>query len=290
MINHVHQSARRLRGIFGLTSLLGIAACGCSGSVFNPAFISLVNSSGGSAAVTIDNAPGHVVVQFINNAQVDETLINYLRMPTEGGLTLTDSEVQNLRPRVRLRVQFTYTNGQVLPFEIVDGSQVLIDTRFQATAEADLNQNDLDNAVARCAVSRVEIAPGSSIEVFIPVELLQFNQQEVSTGNNVDVTYVLQDRIPPQFRVLQPDQIDVDGNVLQGNIGIRDFPAPVIDPVCGTVVAIIMNGTLSVPFLQGVPDPSGSGQLNDPSFDSGDASSVAAIGGRYEFLVTVVGR
>jgi len=93
------------------------------------------------------------------------------------------------------------------------------------------------------------------------------------------------------FRVLQPDQTDDDGNVVvQANVGIRDFPAPVINPICGTVVAVIMNGTLSVPFLQGVPDPTGVGQLNDPSFDAGDVSSVASIGGRYEFLVTVVGR
>ncbi len=289
MINHVFRSVRRRRGTIGLTSLLGIAVCGCSGSIFNPAFVSLVDTSGGSPNVTIDNAPGHVVVQFINNAQVDESLINYL--VTEGGLVLTDAEIRNLRPRVRMRVQVTYTNGQVLQFEIVDGSQTLIDSRFQDTAEADLNQNDLDNAVARCDVSRVEVVPGSSIEVFIPVELLQFDQQEVTVGENVDIVYVLRDRIPPQFRVLQPDVIDNDGNVvLQSNVGIRDFPAPVLNPICGTVVAIIMNGTLRVPFLQGVPDPSGVGQLNDPSFDIGDESTVAAIGGRYEFLVTVVGR
>lgn len=287
MLDTSYRSAWRVRWISGLAGLLGIAACGCG--AFNPAFISVVAPGAAASTATIDNAPGHVVMQFINNAQVDETLLNYLR--TEGGLSISDAEVRNLRPRVRLLMQVTYTNGQVLRFEIVDGSQTLIDNRFQATAEADLNQNDLDNAVARCDVARVEIAPGSSIEVFIPVELLQFDQQETVVGNNVVIEYILRDRIPPMFRVLQPDQTDEDGNVVvQANVGIRDFPAPVINPICGTVVAVIMNGTLRVPFLQGVPDLSGVGQLNDPSFDSGDASSVAAIGGRYEFLVTVVGR
>ena len=283
----IQQVGWRCRGFLGLVTLLCVCTCGCG--FFNPAFLAVVAPEASTAVATLDNAPGHVVIQFVNNAQVDETLINYLE--TEGGLSLTDAEVRNLRPRVRLRMQVTYTNGQVLTFEIVDGSQELIDSRFQDTAEADLNQNDLDNAVAKCDVSRVEIAPGSSIEVFMPVELLAFDQQQQTVGNNVDIVYVLRERIPPQFRPLQPDQTDEDGNVLlQANIGIRDFPAPVINPICGTVVAIIMNGTLRAPFLSGVPDIDGEGVLNDPSFDINDAPSVAAIGGRYEFLVTVVGR
>lgn len=275
------------RRVAAISLLCGAAACGCG--VFSSSFLAVIDPTGGTATASIDNAPGHVVVQFINNAQVDEMLLNYLL--TEGGVNLSDAEIRNLRPRVRLRMQITYRNGQTLSFEIVDGSQMLVDSRFQAQADADLNQNDLDNAVARCDVARVEIAPGSSIEVFIPVELLQFDQQQMTVGNNVVTEYILRDRIPPQFRVLQADQVDQDGNVvLQSNIGIRDFPSPVLNPVCGTVVAVIMNGTLRVPFLAGVPDPTGPGQLNDPSFDVGDASSVASIGGRYEFLVTVVGR
>ena len=287
MVNLIPMTTWRQRRVLGVMVVLGISACGCT--VFNPAFVALVNPAAGAAGVTVDNAPGHVVMQFVNNAQVDERLISYLR--GEGGLMLTDAQVRGLRPRVRLRMLITYTNGQSLPFEIVDGSQVLIDSRFQAAAEADINKNDLDNAVARCDVARVEIAPGSSIEVFIPVELLQFERQAVSIGNSVLIQFVPRERIPPQFRTLQPDQIDADGNVvLQANIGIRDFPAPVINPICGTVVAIIMNGTLRVPFLNNVQVPGSEGVIDDPSFDIGDAPSVAAIGGRYEFLVTVVGR
>jgi hypothetical protein len=46
-------------------------------------------------------------------------------------------------------------------------------------------------------------------------------------------------------------------------------------------VAVVVDGVLSVPFLQGVPG-------NDaPSFDIDDEATVASIGGRFEFRVSV---
>lgn len=253
-----------------------IAAGGCG--VFNPAFVDLVGGGTGQFA-TVDNPPGHVVVQFVNNTEFDEQLITYLT--TTGGVDLTAAERRALKPRVRLRILVTYTNGQQLEWEFVDGSTNLIDQRFSAAAFPDLNQNSLNNAVLVCDVARVEIAPGSSIEVFMPVELRAYQLVQINVGGDqVRTEFQLRSQIPPQFRVLQSDLTDEDGNVVvQSNIGIRDFPAPAPDPLCGSVVTIIMNGTLTVPFLRVVDD--------NPSFDQDDPAAVAAIGGRYEFIVSI---
>lgn len=263
---------RCLVAMFGVN----LAAGGCG--ALNPAFVDLVGGGTGQFA-TVDNPPGHVAVQFVNNTEFDEQLLAYLT--TTGGVDLTAAERRSLKPRVRLRFLVTYTNGQQLEWEFVDGSTNLIDQRFSAAAFPDLNQNSLNNSVVVCNVSRVEVAPGSSIEVFIPVELRAYELVEVNTGgDDVRTEFQLRSQIPPQFRVLQPDQVDEDGNVvLQSNIGVRDFPAPALDPFCGSVVAIVMNGTLTVPFLRIVDD--------NPSFDQDDAAVVAGIGGRYEFVVSI---
>ena len=122
---------------------------------------------------------------------------------------------------------------------------------FDADVFPDLNQNDLNNAVVLCDVSRIEIEPGSDIEVFLPVELARYNFREIQDPGEAGAvgTYVLQESIPPRFRSLETDETDADGNiVVRRNIGVRDVPAPVPNPVCGSVVPIIMNGVLSVPF------------------------------------------
>ena len=264
-----------LSGLVMGSAILGMSACGA----FNPAFVDLIDQSDTGQFSTIDNAPGHVVVQFVNNAQVDEQLVEYL--VNVAGLTLTSAQRRDLRPRVRLRMQVTFTNGIQTIFEFVDGSSILIDPRFDAQAFPDLNQNDLDNSVVICDVSRVEVAPGSAIEVFIPVELDVYELVEVQgPGGETNVAFVLREQQPPIFQVLLPDDVDEDGNVtLQRNIGIRDFPAPALDPLCGSVVTVVMDGVLRVPFL-----PAGMGE---PSFDRDDEVSVAGIGGRYEIRVGV---
>lgn len=258
-------------------AVLGAESC----SALNPAFVDVVLPGG--TASTIDNAPGHVVIQFVNNAEVDERLIAYVTSDDGGDLDLTDLERRQLRPRVRLRVQVTFTDGSVNIVEFVDGSARLVDQAFDVTALPDLNQNDLTNAVVLCDVAAVEIAPQTDIEVFVPVPLVQYEIVEVVDANEivVGVTPVARQQLPPQFRPLQVDEIDEDGNVLvRRNIGVRDVPSPIPEPLCGSVVTIVMNGVLSVPFL----DEFG---IEFPSFDQDDASSVGGIGGRYEFVVGV---
>jgi hypothetical protein len=246
---------------------------GCD--ALNPSFVGLIDPSGASS--TIPNASGHIVIQFVNNAEVSEALISDLE--ANGGLFLTAGEKRVLKPRVRFRIRVTFLNGATSTFEIVDGSKNLIDQSFSAEALPDLDQNDLSNAVVVCdtGVARIEILPGSEIEVFIPVEMTELVQREITAPNGeTRVEFVESQQIPPQFRALRTDIVDADNNIiLRQNVGIRNVSAPVINPVCGTVVAIVMDGVLAVPF-----HPEGQ---NRPSYDAGDQATVAGIGGRYEF-------
>ena len=265
------------RSLQGAVCVVIISGMGCG--AFNPAFLNLLDSTGSGQFITLNNAPGHVVVSFINNAEVSERLVSYLESPEGGGLILTDDEKRNLRPRMRFRVLITFDNGTTLPVEFISGSSQLIDTRFDANACPDLNQNDLTNVVMICDVQRVELLPGSQPEVFIPVQLQQFDQRIINTNQQQTIDYVLDAQIQPQFRALEVDLIDADGNTdLRQNIGVRDVPAPVGDLLCGSVVTYIVTGELQVPFLP-------IAGTTDPAFDEDDVEQVASIGGRYEFTV-----
>ena len=264
---------------------VGAVLTGCG--AFNPAFLSTFVPGGGAQFATLDNAPGHVVIVFVNNAEVDERLLAFLESPEGGNLSLTEAEKRELRPRIRLRVQVTFTDdddndGQLdtLELELIDGSSKLVDQNFDAQATPDLNQNDLNNVVVVCDVAgvRVDVA---SIEVFVPVELIAFQLVETTTGGGgLTTDFQPRTRTPPRFIPLSGDVVDDDNTVLiQGNIGLRDAPSPVVSPLCGSVIGITLNGVLSVPFL-----PAGDGV---PSFDQDDATTIAQIGGRFEFRVSV---
>ncbi len=270
--------SNRARGWCLLVVTAGLWSFGCT--AFNPAFLEVVDVGSSADFATIDNAPGHVVVTFINNAEVDERLLNYLL--SAGGLVLSDAERRALRPRIRFRVLVTFQGGATMPIEFIDGAANLIDQRFDTDAETDLNQNDLNNVVVLCDVQSVELLPGSQVEVFVPVELIEYRQIRVGLigGIVLQTAFEVNQVFPPAFRALNTDTVDNDGNiVLRQNIGIRDVAAPVPEPLCGSVISIVLNGSLSVPFLDGVDD--------DPSYDQGDLQTVGGIGGRYEFIVTV---
>lgn len=268
-------SLSRVIRIALLSFPLFLAQCG----VLNPAFVNVIDSDG--TLTTVDNAPGHIIVAFVNNAEVDERLLAFLESSEGGSLVLTDAEKRALRPRVRLRVRITFTDGTFQTVEFISGSSTLVDQRFISQASPDLNQNDLDNVVGLCEVASIQIEPGSSVDVFIPVKLTAFELQTATDANGAPVnTFQARQTIDPQFRVLQVDDLDEDGNVtLRRNIGVRDTPGFVPEPICGSVVAIVMEGVLSVPFLDGVS--------NEPSFDRDDPNTVASIGGRFEFSVAV---
>ncbi|MEK7710917.1 MAG: hypothetical protein AAB341_03385 [Planctomycetota bacterium] len=255
---------------------VALAAAGCS--AFNPAFLNLIAPGGGDAFITLPNPPGFVVLALVNNAQVDESLVNYLNQR----LNLTGPQLAELRPRVRMRLRITYSDGTFQTVEVIDGSGNFVDPNFNAQSLPDLNQNDLTNVVARCDVASIALEPGTNIEVFVPVPLIGFQLVEITTGTVVTSEFRPRTQILPQFRALQIDDVDADGNtVLRRNIDVRDVLSPTTNVVCGSVVAVVVDGVLSVPFLRGVPD-------NDaPSFDQDDAATVASIGGRFEFRVSV---
>ena len=160
----------------------------------------------------------------------------------------------------------------------VSGDNV-VDPRFQ---EVDAGEGTVNHLVFACDINSVGIDPQSDIVAFVPVELTGFELIEV-TGQGGDITgstFEPRLRTPPGALVLQVDDVDEFGNVtVQRNIGTRDRPAPVTNVVCGSVVVIVVEGVLTVPFLSEVS--------NEPSYDLEDDDTIAAIGGRYTFGVFV---
>lgn len=252
---------------------LGLGGC----DAFSPGFVNVIDPDGTSGIPTMDNAPGHVVISVINNAEIAERLLSHL----ERSGALADLEPP-FRPRIRMRVLVTFTDGTTQEIEFITGSGTLIEPPFDATRFPDLNQNDRDNGVVICDVARVEVNPNAAIEVFIPVEMTEWQLIESGEGSGGAVIARFERRaeIVPQFRVLAVDDVDDDGNVvLLRNIGIRVVPAAVTDLPCGSVVAIVIDGTLAVPFFD-----SEDGQ---PGYDQEDEATIGTISGRYEFRVSV---
>lgn len=259
-----------------LLATLGTLVCGCN--AFNPAFINLVAPSDDTSLVTLTNPPGHVVVTVLNRTIVDEQLLNYLKPK----LGLSDDQLRQLKPRVRMRIRVTFVDGTFQVIEFVTGSRNLVDPEFDAESVPDLNQNDRDNTVLLCDVARVELEPNSNVEVFVPTVVERWELVE-DTDNLGGVVRELQRRgqTDPQFRALRLDDVDADGNViLRRNTGVRDALSPLPGVVCGSVVAILIDGVLSVPFLE-------EANTTNPAFDIADLETEAGIGGRYEFGVSV---
>ena len=251
---------------------------GCN--AFNPAFLNLVSSGTGVNYSTLPNSPGYVVLAFVNNAEIDEQLISYVE--SLEGSDISDAVASLLHPRIRFRLRATFPDGSFQVVEMIDGSTVFVDPSFPPASQPDLIKNDLNNVVFRCDVASVELEPGTSVEVFIPVTVTGYELVETTVGDQVTNEFQPRTRTPPGFRALQVDDIDADGNVvLQRNIGVRDVLSPITNVVCGSVVAVTLNGVLSVPFLTATGVP------YEPSYDQADEPTVATIGGRYSFIVAV---
>ena len=222
-----------------------------------------------------------IVIQLVNNATVDEPLLAFLESDAGGNLLLTDAEKLVLHPRIRLRARVSFTDGSNQTIELVDGSTKLVEARFSGIAEPDLTGNTLTNAVVLCDVARVDLAPGSDVEVFIPVQVTTFEAVPITNdvGVILDFLFLARFTVPPSFQPLRVDTVDRDGNIIiVRNLGTRDVPSPVFDIVCGSVITIVIDGVLSVPFLR-----QGGGA---PSFDQDNQGSVAGLGGRYRISVT----
>lgn len=269
-----------------LTACCLAALCGgCS--AFNPAFLDLLPGLDTAAVATVPNPPGYVVVTFVNNVEVSEQIVTCLKStdcgcldqgdeaPEEAceALPLTDAEQRALKPRMRFRVQVNFTDGTSQQLEFIDGSKDLIKPNFDSTANPDLNQNDLNTVVTICDVASVEVV--NPVEVFVPIAWSQFEQ--VDPTENAEAFTRIVGQSVPQFVTLQVDEVDEDLNTtLRRNVGLRDTPGTVNNPLCGSVVAITIDGALSVPFFEG-----------RPGYDRDDPEQEASVGGRYEFTVSV---
>lgn len=277
---------RTISGILLLALALGFGSCS---SVFNPSFLALIstpvpNEDGEVPSITIPNASGHVPIVFINNTRFDDNLLNFL----DGiGVDITEP---NLRPRVRVRTTINYVNGGTNTVEFIDGSSIVQGSANTADGiqqnplvPTDLTENDLGNIVAVCDVARV--APGIeadnmtvTVEVFVPVFLktIRVVEQDLIVQRELDMI------APPQFTVLQGDQVDANQNItLLQNFDIRDIPVAATNLQCGSVVGFTISGTLQVSF---VIDELGQ---NVPGFLDTDTLSQAANPGRFEFMTTL---
>jgi hypothetical protein len=245
---------------------LGSGSCGS----LNPAFVDLLAPELSAGLTTIDNPPGHVIIAVANNATVNERIVTYLESEEGGSLVLPEDVKRNLRPLIRFRVRVTFTDETQQIFEFIQGSR-FVDTRYQAQAEQDFRQQDFTNAVVVCNVARVEFLPlqQAPIEVYMPV-FIDFYRFQPATENR-EAFDQLEQTTPPGFMALR-----VDGTGLQANIGVRNLPAVMDNPVCGSVVTIVVEGELAVPFQV----------IEAPSVYVDDPSANAAIGGRYSFLVS----
>lgn len=259
-----------------VTAILGAVALGLAGcNAFNPAFLGLVAPEAAANSATVPNAPGYVVLALQNNVRIDGQLLQWLNAK----LQLPPAQVEILRARIRMRLRITHADGTFQTVEMISGSGDFIDPAFNALAIPDLQRNTLTNVVVRCDVSAVQLEPGTNIEVFVPAPIEIWELTEVDVGDEVEIVPVQRGTIIPQFRALQVDDVDDDGNViLQRNIDPRDVLSPTTNVVCGSVVPVIVSGVLSVPFFTQAP-------TNNPSFNQDDENTVAGIGGRYQFRV-----
>lgn len=264
-------AALRTHAVLG-SIVLGLAGC----DAFNPAFVSLVAPEAAATVASVPNPPGYVVVGMQNNVRIDGQLLSFL----SDDLGLSPAEESALRARIRMRLRITFSDGTFQTVELISGSGDFVDPAFDATATPDLNRNTLTNVAVRCDVASVELEPGTNIEVFIPVPLEIWELVEVDVGDETAIQPQQRGTIPPQFRALLVDDVDADGNVtLQRNIDPRDVLSPTTNLVCGSIVPVIVDGTLTVPFFS-------QATTGNPSFDQDDENTEAGIGGRYQFRVS----
>lgn len=246
---------------------LGLAMAGCD--ALNPAFVEVMLPAEQipPQVQTADNPRGHVPIFFVSNARFDGALLQYM---ANRGLDVSDA---NLRPRVRVQVTVSFSDGSTRVMEFLDGAQIsesatLIEGETEvAVIPPDLNRPSLNNQVAQCDVASVVVAP-NAIEVYIPVFWGLYEQVEIQ---DVGIEIRLTELYPPQFYVLQVDDVDSTGDtVTLRNIGVRDVAGPILNLTCGTVVLYSLEGTLQTPFVGGSP-----GYFED------NAAAIAAFPGRF---------
>ncbi len=242
-------------------------------SALNPGFVDVVGP-GIAGQPTGPTSPGHVVVAFRNDTVFDEQLLNFLVQEGLDPILLDDPEA---RPRVAVRVRLSFPNDEELEVEFVDGSSTIVSPEVDITQFPDLTRNEQDNLVVQCDVVQVELVELPRIFVPSPLEILELDENEFGRAFPV-----LVDTIPPQFELLERDEVDQNGNTtLQRNFDIRDVPGPAIGPNCGSVVTIVLSGTLRLPFRVNADN-----ELVPAYFDT-EMREIATVPGRYQLIVGI---
>ncbi|MFH0981496.1 MAG: hypothetical protein V2A79_08155 [Planctomycetota bacterium] len=271
--------------------LIALSTAGCS--ALNPSAINVLFPADVAASIggaTTENAPGHVVIIFINNTHFDGNVLNFLR---NRGIDV-DSD-PNLRPRARFQVQVLFSTNVITTFEFVDGSAVFdgvvttvdangVVTTTAATPPPDLTENTLNNMVVLCNVAAVAPAveiteTTSSLEMFVPTSLKEITVTATELGL---IRRELKSVTPPRFVPLVVDAVDETGAVTEvHNFGTRDVPGFPTNLTCGSVVTFVLNGDLTLPFVVDETN------ANVPGYLDTDTPAQAAVPGRFELIVSV---
>jgi hypothetical protein len=278
------------RLVAGAMALLtSLSAAGCS--ALTPQAVAVIFPADVAATLvddTLDNPPGHVVLIFINNTRFDGNTRQYLQ---DQGVDVEATDA----PRVRFRVNVSFSTGTSNAFEFVNGSDA-IDTVIEFEDEEgniivrevsvppDLIENDLENFVVICDVAGVDpVTPFTSstspIDMFVPTFLKEITvvRSEFGITQRELVTTV-----PPGFVPLLVDEVDETGAItLQRNFGTRDIPGFPNQLFCGAVVTFVLSGDLTLPFVVDETDTSVPGYLDT------DVNAQAAIPGRFRLTVDV---
>ena len=291
-------------GLLAMTALamvvaaIVLGACTVPTTLFNSAFVDILDAEGTGQNATIDNAEGHIPVIFVNKTRFSPQLARYLEDLNAArrlsGADPTQTDLRDLRPRLRVRVRVTFENEAFLTFEFVDGDGIVeIDVRDTDvdTGAPDLPQdprlteNDLTRMVAACGVVGVEIE--GDPQVFLPVFTRTIR---VDVGDESgEQTRILVTTAPPGFMPVLPDEVDAEVNVtLLRNYGVREAPPTAANLRCGTMVGIAISGTVGVPFTAPEDEPEDEfieEHSEVPGFVDTDAQSQASMPGRFSFLV-----
>jgi hypothetical protein len=271
-------------------------------SAFNPEFVALFDAEGTGESASVQNATGHVPLIFVNKLRYAPQLVSYLAKLQEerrlSGLEDAQIPLSSLRPRVRVRIQVIYADDPDNPvqYEFVEGDGVFeVELREEEDedlglppppVDPNLTENTLSRLVAACNVAQVEIL--GNAQVFVPVFVRTIR---VEVGDLAQQTRTLVATDNPQFRPILPDDVDENLNtVLARNYGVREAPAPAINITCGSMIGIVLSGTVSVPFTAPEDEPEDefiAEQSSVPGFVDTDIPREASIPGRFEFLVTV---
>lgn len=264
---------RRAPGL-ALTAVCALVSVlpGC-GDVFNPAFLDVLGTE--IAAPRGPDSAGHVVIAVRNDSIFDERLLQSL---VDAGLDRTLLDDPFLRPRVRMLLEVTFLNGDVMQVQFEDGSSTVVHPLAPASALTDLARTEQDNLVVQCDVARVELV--ALPEVFVPDV---FEHTRIDPGDENTPPFRVRTGVdPPHFERLERDTVDQFGTIIVlRNVDIRDAPAPAIAPNCGSVVTVTFSGTLSLPF-----ERNSFGQ-DIPGVLVTDTARLAASPGRFHVIVDI---